>query len=141
VERFCNAVAAEILVPLADFRSQAARWTIDPSNASDNAFEALAKRYYVSREVVLRRFLDEERVSSVFYAQKTRAWAAQMSKGGSGGDYYNTQNAYLSERFLREVVTRYSRRQLSREEASDLIGVAPKNFAGLEDLVLRGAAA
>lgn len=141
VERFCNAIAAEILVPLADFKTQTARWTIDPANAPDDFFSNLAKRYHVSRTVLLRRFLDEKRVSATLYEQKTRAWDAQKSQEGSGGDYYATQKAYLSERFLNEVVNRYSRRQLSRDEAADLIGVAPKNLAGLEDLVLRAAAA
>lgn len=141
VERFCNAVAAEILVPLADFKAQTARLSIDPENAPDGIFENLAKRYHVSRAVLLRRFLDEKRVDVAFYNKKTREWDAQKSGEGSGGNYYATQKTYLSERFLSEVVNRRARRQLSRDEAADLIGIAPKNLAGLEDLVLRGAAA
>lgn len=141
VERFCNAVAAEILVPLADFRLQVARWKVLPESAPDEDFSALARRYHVSREVVLRRFLDEKRVSSEFYEQKKELWDGQKALKGSGGNYHATQNAYLSERFLREVYARYNCRQLSKDEAADLIGVAPKNFGKLEDLVLRGTAA
>jgi hypothetical protein len=51
-----------------------------------------------------------------------------------------TITRYLSERFLREVVSGYSRRVISRSEAAEMIGVKPKNFDAFQDLVLRGAA-
>jgi hypothetical protein len=87
---------------------------------------------------VLRRFLDEQQVSEAFYQSKVRAWDSQKATEGSGGNYYNTQGAYISERFLKEVFSRYSRRQLSKEDAADLIGIAPKSIARFEDIMLRG---
>lgn len=141
IERFCNSIAAEVLVPSADFEVALRQWGNNPREANDDAFAALAARYHVSRSVILRRFLDRGQVTPVFYRQKDQEWADQRERGGGGGDYYNTQGAYLSERFLREVVSRYSRRLITRAEAADLIGVKPKNFSSFEDLVLRGAAA
>jgi hypothetical protein len=76
-----------------------------------------------------------------FYLAKDREWAEQRRKGEPGGNYYATQGAYISEQFLREVVSRYARRQLTKAEAADLLGVKPRNFDRFEDLVLRGAAA
>jgi Zn-dependent peptidase ImmA (M78 family)/DNA-binding transcriptional regulator YiaG len=139
VERFCNAVAAEILVPMADF--EVAARGIDPGRASDEQFAALAGRYHVSRSVVLRRFVERGEVAVDRYLAKDREWADQQRDGGNGGNYYATQGAYLSEQFLREVVSRYSRRLLTRTEAAELIGVKPKNFEQFEEMVLRGAAA
>jgi Zn-dependent peptidase ImmA (M78 family) len=141
IERFCNSIAAEVLVPASDFEIAVREWNLDPRQAGDDAFAALARRYHVSRSVILRRFLDQGRVSETFYLQKDRDWAAQRDRDGtSGGDYYNTQGAYLSERFLHDVVSSYARRMISKTEAAEMIGVKPKNFGAFQDLVLRGAA-
>jgi Zn-dependent peptidase ImmA (M78 family) len=141
IERFCNAVAAEILVPLADIRVQMRALSGELEQAGDDRFAALAKRYHVSRAVVLRRMLDDERVSSEFYRTKTAEWDAQREAAGSGGNYHATQNVYLSEKFAQEVFARYARRQISLDEAADYFDLAPKNVEKLQDLVLRGAAA
>ena len=141
IERFCNAVAAEVLVPLADFRTQVRTLPANLEAAGDDRFAALAKRYHVSRAVVLRRMLDDERVSSAFYQAKTAEWDGQREAGGSGGNFHATQNAYISEKFAREVFARYTRRQISLDEAADYFDLAPKNVEKLQDLVLRGATA
>jgi Zn-dependent peptidase ImmA (M78 family) len=140
IERFCNAIAAEILVPLADFRAQIRGLSDDLERIGEDRFSALAKRYHVSRAVVLRRMLDDDKVSSEFYRAKAVEWDAQKESGGSGGNYYATQNAYLSERFLSEVMARYGRRELNREEVADYIDIAPKNVEKLQDQVLRATA-
>jgi len=61
--------------------------------------------------------------------------------GKGGGDWYSTHNSYLSNRFATEVVSRHYRKLLSVEHASDLLGISPKNFAGLEQRILQGAGA
>jgi Zn-dependent peptidase ImmA (M78 family) len=140
IERSCNALAAEILVPTAEFAIAAEGFAAD--RASDEQFAVLAARYGVSRSMILRRFVDRGAVTMEFYLAKDREWAEQRREGeGGGGNYYATQGAYLSEQFLREVVSRYSRRLLTKSEAADLIGVKPRNFERFEDLVLRGVAA
>lgn len=139
IEQFCNAIAAEILIPSHDFQMQAKQFPANIERTSEQQFSDLAARYGVSREAVLRRFLDQDRVSIPFYEQKARTWAAQQKKG-SGGDWYASQNAYLSDRFAKEVVSRHYKNQLSIEQAADLLGIKPKNFAGLEQRILQGAA-
>jgi Zn-dependent peptidase ImmA (M78 family) len=138
IEWFCNSIAAQILVPASDFAVAVREWGFDPRQANDEAFAVLAKRYYVSRSVILRRFLDQGRVSEAFYLEKDAEWAAQRGRGGTGGDYYNTQGAYLSERFLSDVVSNYARRIITKTEAAEMIGVKPRNFSTFQDLVLRG---
>jgi Zn-dependent peptidase ImmA (M78 family) len=139
IERSCNALAAEILVPMKDLI--AASRNVSPQNATDEQFGALAVRFHVSRSVILRRFVERGMVTVDFYLAKDREWAEQRRKGEPGGNYYATQGTYISEQFLREVVSRYARRQLTKAEAADLLGVKPRNFDRFEDLVLRGAAA
>jgi Zn-dependent peptidase ImmA (M78 family)/transcriptional regulator with XRE-family HTH domain len=138
IERFCNVIAAEVLIPLSDFREQTKGFPADVRDASEAQFSALAGRYGVSRESVLRRFLDLERVSSAFYEEKSREWRLQQRKPG-GGNWYATHNVYLSERFAKEVVSRHYRNQLSLEQAADMLGVKPRNFSGLEQRILQEA--
>lgn len=142
VESFCNKIAAEILVPSADFQTQIQQWAVSEDTLTDDQFAVLASRYSVSREVILRRFLDANIVDREFYNTRVEAWsAAADGKKSGGGNYYATLGAYLSETFVNEVIARYSRRQITKTEAAELIGVAPKNFDRLQDQVLQGSAA
>lgn len=140
IERFCNAIAAEILIPSPDFQMQAQHFPTDVESATEQQFSNLAARYGVSREAILRRFLDQGRVTDSFYEHKAKVWAAQKKKG-AGGDWYASKNTYLSDRFAKEVVSRHYKNQLSVEQAADMLGVKPRLFAGLEQRILRGVAA
>lgn len=140
LEQFCNKVAAEILIPSADFGQQIAGLPSDAESMQDHLYATLANRYGVSREAILRRLLDLERVSRAFYEQKAKLWASQK-KAASGGDWYASQNTYLSDKFAREVIGRHYRNQISVEQASEYLGIKAKNFAGLEQRILQGAAA
>jgi Zn-dependent peptidase ImmA (M78 family) len=140
VERFCNEVAAEVLIPSFDFAEQAKDFPQNVERVSDDYFVNLANRYGVSREAVLRRFLDQGRVTQDFYENKAKQWAAQKKESG-GGNWYLNQGAYLSDRFAKEVVSRHYRHQITLEQAADFLGIKPKNFAGFEERVLHGASA
>ena len=102
IEQFCNKVAAQMLIPSDDFGQQIAGLPRNVESSQDHLYANLASRYGVSREAILRRLLDLERVSKVFYEQKAKVWAGQK-KAASGGDWYASQNVYLSDRFAREV--------------------------------------
>jgi Zn-dependent peptidase ImmA (M78 family)/transcriptional regulator with XRE-family HTH domain len=89
VEVFCNAVAGELLVPAADLNAQIGKG----AKIDDALIASLAHRYHVSRETILRRFLDRGSVTRLHYEQKAAEWAKQArgAKGKSGGDYYRIQ--------------------------------------------------
>lgn len=138
LERLCNAVAASILIPPNDFESQSNHLPFEIEDVDDSEIESLANRYAVSREVILRRFLDQNRVSPHYYRQKAGVWASQKKKG-TGGDWYASTKSYLSERFAQEVVSQHYRNKISVEQASELLGIKSKNFEGLEQRILQGA--
>lgn len=140
IEQFCNKIAAEILIPSDDFAQQIAGFPSNAETVQDHLFANLGSRYGVSREAVLRRLLDMARVSQSFYEQKAKLWSSQK-KAASGGDWYASQNTYLSDRLAREVIGRHYRNQISVEQASEFLGIKAKNFAGLEQRILQGAAA
>lgn len=140
IEVYCNAVASEILIPSSDFNRQIAALPRDLRGAQDHVFATLARRYSVSREAILRRFLDLGFVDSVFYKVKAEEWDAQTKKSKGGGDWYATTGSYISDKMLQEVFRRYYRNQISGAQAAEFLGVPPKNLLGLEERVLKRAA-
>ena len=137
VEIFCNAVAAETLIPSTDFSQQISSLPQDIESASDAIFATLARRYSVSREAILRRFLDLGRVGQHFYEKKSAEWNNQRVKGETSGNWYATAGSYISDKMLKEVFGRYFRNLVTADQAADYLGVAPKNLPGLEERVLK----
>lgn len=137
IERFCNAVAAEILVPSEDFDSQTAHLKL----INEAVIEKLADRYWVSRETILRCFLERGFIDQNYYEQKIQQWRNESEGKGTGGNYYLTQNAYLSERYMALVFSKHYQGKLSVEQVADYLGVKTNNVATLEALVLDGTVA
>jgi Zn-dependent peptidase ImmA (M78 family) len=130
VERWCNRVAAEILVPLAVF-CQEYRQDADLSDE----MQRLAKCYKVSTLVVLRRMRDaggltDDELWSAYRAELARLRA--IKKGSGGGDFYLTQAARVSKRFARALVVSALEGRTSFTEAFRMLGV--KKMATFHDL-------
>lgn len=77
IEAACNAFAAEFLLPAAVFE-EARRGM--PAN--ELTAETIAARYHVSRESVLRRFLDRGEITQSRYETAAHQWAGQGRRGG-----------------------------------------------------------
>lgn len=75
IEILCNRFAGAFLVPDADFSRQIAGLKID-----DASILSLAERFKISREVILRKFLDRELVSKDYYARKVEQWTTETKK-------------------------------------------------------------
>lgn len=133
IEQFCNALAAEFLIPSADFSAQLESLT----EINDPSINDLARRYHVSREAILRRILDRGLVQQTYYEAKVKQWAEETENGGSGGDYYATQSTYLGERYLQLVFSKHYQGRLTLEQVADYLGVRAKSVAGLEEMMLR----
>lgn len=108
-EVWCNAFAAELLVPFNDLHAQ------QVVDADVDALEALAKRYKVSTLVILRRLTDSGVVPQTEYAQRAEAewqrvkklWDAardKQKKASSSGNFYTTQPVRLGRRLIRAVI-------------------------------------
>ena len=102
VERWCNEVAAELLVPMAVLREERHAGT-----ELRNELDRLARRFKVSTLVVLRRMRDagflrsgEYRTAYDSELQRVREAAAK----GGGGNFYLTLGARVSKRFARAIV-------------------------------------
>jgi Zn-dependent peptidase ImmA (M78 family) len=103
IERWCNLVAAEFLIPLADLREEF-------NQDAELAFELdrLATLFRVSTLVVLRRVRDAGFVSADEYPTLYRAELQRVlgliGERGSGGNFYNTLPVRVSKRFARALL-------------------------------------
>ena len=129
VERWCNLVAAELLVPLEVLRAE-----YDRRAALHLETERLARRFKVSTLVILRRIHD---AGGLTRSEMWEAYEAELDRllsvrKGSGGDFYLTLGARASKRFARALVISTLEGQSSFTEAFRLLGF--KKMATFRDL-------
>lgn len=132
VEIFCNAFAAHVLLPDADFKKQ-------DHAVDDQNILRLARRYKVSREVILRRLLDMGLVTQQIYSRKTEQWAQDYFERAAedpGGNYYLTQASYLSDAYMRMAFGTYYRGAITLEQLAGYLNLKASSVSGLEQVVL-----
>lgn len=135
IEVFCNQFAAEVLVPDEDFKTRS-----DQLPPDDEHINNLTRVYKVSRETVLRRFLDHGRVSREEYEYRTKRWNQEYeesSSKGSGGNPHATKASYLGDKYLGLAFGRYYQGALSEQRLSELLGVKVRYLPNLEEQYLR----
>ena len=131
IEIYCNKLAAEILIPSKIFNS----YIGDPFN--DKIIEDTANRFSVSREVILRKYLENKLVDSEYYRKKSEQWTIEYkeyrkSDKSGGGNYYATQASYLGNAYLRIAFSKYYQGKVSIEQLSDYLNVKTKHIPALE---------
>jgi Zn-dependent peptidase ImmA (M78 family)/transcriptional regulator with XRE-family HTH domain len=122
-EVWCNAVAAELLVPLAALRQD----VVDDETV-EQAMGRLTRRYKVSSLVILRRLLDAGWLDRAAFDM---AWTAERArlraiaaKNTGGGDFYRTTLSRVSRRFARALVESTLEGQTLYRDAFRMLGVA-----------------
>lgn len=119
VERFCNAAAAEVLVPLSLIVQK-----FNPHADLNDEVQRLARVFKVSTLVILRRLLDAKRLAqptfSAAYARELERLATKAST--SGCDFYLTLGVRASKRFARAVVVSALEGRAPFSEAFRLLG-------------------
>ena len=118
-ERWCNRVAAELLVPIHLLQAEYSART-PPSNE----LKRLARYFKVSTLVILRRIHDAGRLTRQAFRS---AYAEELDRlgalpGGDGGNFYLTLGARVSQRFARAIVASTLEGQTSFSESFRLLG-------------------
>ncbi len=121
VERWCNRVAAELLVPLAAFRTE-----YRPDSDLREEMDRLARRFKVSTLVILRRIHD---VGAITQEELREAYDPEVKRlrlipKGSGGDFYLTQAVRVSRRFARALVMSTLEGQTLHRDAFQMLGIS-----------------
>ena len=120
-EQFCNAVAAEILVPYKLFSEE---W-VKQSGNSESRIKELGKRFVCSRFVLLRKALDTGKIDqneygkllSLFQKYFRAAQDRKHDKVSGGGDFYRTLNTKWDRRFIQAL---YASAQSGRTSYRDV---------------------
>jgi Zn-dependent peptidase ImmA (M78 family) len=119
-ERFCNAVAAEVLVPMSAFVGM---WSTN-DNPQEEA-QRLARHFKVSPLVMLIRareagILGADDFEALYRAHRE---SARTNSESSGGDFYRTQSSRLGKTFARAVIASALEGQTTYTEAYQLLGI------------------
>lgn len=105
LERWCNKVAAELLMPLESLRA-----VYQSVNNIPNEIQRLAKIFKVSTLVVLRRLFDADLInqadfSQYYYHEIQNLKQLQLEKSKTrSGNFYNTLGTRTSKRFTKAVM-------------------------------------
>jgi Zn-dependent peptidase ImmA (M78 family) len=122
-EVWCNAVAAELLVPLAALRAN-----LRQGEPIDAAMQRLARQFKVSTLVILRRLLDagavrQRQFRDIWIHERERLRASADARGSGGGDFYRTTLIRVGKRFARAVVESTLEGQTLYRDAFRMLGV------------------
>jgi Zn-dependent peptidase ImmA (M78 family) len=127
VERFCNAVAAEFLIPEEELRRA---WT--DVAADPRPFSALARRFKVSELVAARRALDAALIDRAAFFRFYQAYLdderRRAARRPSGGDFYATQNSRIGRSFAAAVGRAVKSGRLLYRDAFELTGLRGATF-------------
>jgi Zn-dependent peptidase ImmA (M78 family) len=127
VEKFCNRVAAEVLIPGLELQ---ACWR--DAKATGEPYQALARRFKVSPIVAARRALDQGLVSREdffrFWNEYRVDERRRAARKPSGGDFYKTQEVRVGHRFGGAVIRAARAGSLLYREAYRLTGLYGKTF-------------
>lgn len=126
VEKFCNRVAAELLVPTSELR---VCWPA--LKQSENPVNAVARKFKVSPIVAARRLSDEALISRTrFYEflQSYRLDEQKRTQKPSGGDFYRTQEVRVGHRFGGAVIRAVRAGKLLYQDAYRLTGLYGRTF-------------
>ena len=147
VEVFCNRVAATTLIPktrlliepLVKHQESKDSWT-------DEELIHLAKRFCVSREVILRRLLTLGRTTNAFYRKKRvqflqeyeiyrRREKEKSRKNPGGPSPYRMTISNFGKEYVRLVLNSYYQDRITLSDVSDYLGVRVKHLPNIEAAV------
>lgn len=126
IEVICNGLAARVLVPDDLLDTMLKGMKIGRLAASQ-----LADHFNVSREVIYRKFLDRGLIAADEYVAAAKEWTAQMKKPDnkeSSGNYYNSQHAYLGQRYIDLAFTKYYQQRFDRRQLAEYLNMKPKSL-------------
>jgi Zn-dependent peptidase ImmA (M78 family) len=143
VEVFCNAVAAEVLVPInalvlsgvVQEHGSDPEWTM-------RELQILSTEFSVSREVILRRLLTAGRTTKKFYREKREEFLEEYralrrkQTGFVTPDVKAVSGA--GPTFVKLVLDSYYQERITSRDVSEYLGVRLKHLASIEEKVMGG---
>ena len=121
-EVWCNAVAAEVLVPLEELVTY-----LPLRQSLDEAVQQLCRLFKVSSLVMLRRLYDAGALSRAQFDQAYRTELGRLSslkdQSAGGGNFYNTEATRVSKRFATALLVSTFEGNTLFRDAARLLGI------------------
>lgn len=121
-ERWCNQVAAELLMPMEELRVSHQRNAPIPEE-----IQRLAREFKVSTLVALRRLFDAGFINQAalwqHYREEQERLRTLKERSSGGGDFYRSLGARTSKRFARAIVSSTLEGLTSFPDAFRMLGV------------------
>ena len=133
IEIICNRLASRILMPDDALEQVLAGHAPDETTASN-----IAAQFNVSRELIYRKFLDQNLITTQNYDSAVARWS-QRAQSSGGGDYYHTKIAYLGDEYIARAFQQFYQNRIDVAQLADYLDTKPKNLAQLEEYALRRA--
>jgi len=130
IDRLCDQVAAEVLVPIQDFMD---RWSRQED--IDSNLWRLARQYRVSELVILRRAFETGILDEREYQHHYDPRAIRKG-GGEGGNYYRNVLVRNSKTFTLSLLAAASGDRVSYRDAAILLNVNMASVPALYDKLI-----
>jgi Zn-dependent peptidase ImmA (M78 family) len=126
VERLCNKIAAEVLVPIVEFNN---KW--DEIKKQEQRVNRLATHFRVSSLVIIRRALESGKIDTNTYFSMIREAKAQYKEArkSKGGDPSRNLYARNGHHLVEAVVSSVGDRSLTHRDASSLLNLSVRTVA------------
>jgi Zn-dependent peptidase ImmA (M78 family)/transcriptional regulator with XRE-family HTH domain len=123
IERFCNQVAAQLLIPAAGLETI---WT-DQKTASENV-RRIAAHYRVSTMVALRRAYDLEKIGYKLFSrlldeEYEKFERSKKEDDEGGGNFWASFGARNSPTLVKAIISTLRQDRMSYRDAANLLGV------------------
>jgi len=144
VEVYCNRAAGAALVPLAHLlEEQIVKEAGRGAVFSDEQIMALAQRYGVSREVIVRRLLIAGRVTEQFYREKRDTYQREFgerrdTRSGGFARPYQLAISSTGRLFTRLVLESYDEERITASDLADYLGVRLKHLPRIQSAMRSG---
>ena len=129
-EILCNRFTGAFLVPDSDLET-----VLKETKLDEKGIQQLANRYKVSREVILRKYLDRKLIEQSYYDKKSKQWteeAQKIRKKDKGGDYYLNVVNYRGDTYLDLAFKKYYQGRFDTSQLAEYLGVKVTYIPGIE---------
>lgn len=131
IEKYCNAVAGEFLVPRTEFEKQ---WRIHKDIELEVVFKLFSKLFHVSRHVIARRaltlnYINNNQYESYIQSMREDYLSNKKKNAGRGGpDYYVVKNSKLSSQLSHAVISESLSGKMLYRDAGNILGIKPSKL-------------
>ncbi len=147
-EVFCNEFAGELLVPSVHLLEESIVGDHPGKQWDDDDLTALSRRYWVSKEVILRRLLENNKTTNAHYSYMQAKWKedwerrqdSSRSASGGGPAYHTKFVRCHGARFVSTVLDAYDQDVIHAGQLSEYLGSKLKHVEDIRDNLVKALA-